>query len=324
MKILVLTVSDQQHHPLHQYTDLHRIYDFKNWIEGFRELAHDCFFFDYYRSFVEDGPRVMEDKIFDFVRNKNIDFVIIPNIYYEIGVRFLNKLKQYAVKSIMVFFDDSSRFETTNRLYVGLCDYIVTHESADALRFYEKYPVRTDFFPCYPSYNYYQNTMQQSADDLTQTLGVCFIGARIADRETYIRTLQSAGISLTVYGKDWPNGMISQNKMVHIFAKSKISLNFTKSAPQNGSRQLKARAFEIVMSGGFLLSEHDDELTYYFDVGTEIDTFRSAEECISKIRFFLKNPDIRSAMQEKAYNKAKTIYSLEAAWTRYLNGLIRA
>lgn len=318
MKILILTVSDQQHNLLNRYIDLHCNYDFNNWVNGFRGLAHECFFFDYYQSFVEEGPGIMEEKILAIVQNSNIDLVIIPNMYYEVGLTFLCKLRRQTAKSIMVFFDDSSRFENTNRFYVGLCDFIVTHESINSLKFYEKYHAQVDFFPCYPSYNFYQNIINHATDDPSERHEVCFVGARIADRETYINALLVANVPLTVYGTGWPNGVISQRKMVQSFAASKISLNFTKNASNKYSRQLKARAFEIVMAGGFLLTEHDDELADYFTVGTEIDTFHSVEECISKINLYLNNSELRTRMQQKATQKAKAKYSLESAWTTYL------
>ena len=42
MKVLFLTISDQQCHPLNEYSDLHRTYDFISWEAGFKAI-HQMF-----------------------------------------------------------------------------------------------------------------------------------------------------------------------------------------------------------------------------------------------------------------------------------------
>lgn len=324
MKILVLTVSDQQRHPLGRYSDLHRTYDFDNWIFGFKNIKHGCCFFDYYKSFVEDGPLRMEEQILDVVKRDKIELVVVPNIYYEVGVSFLDQLRKRGVKTIMVFFDDSSRFDSTNRFYLGASDYVLTHDSADAIKLYEEIGFTAEFFPCYPSYHFYQSLISAPETDPIQRPEVCFVGARIADRGEYLSALQSAGVPLMVFGNGWPNGMLSQSRMAKLFAASEISLNFVKNVSNTSARQLKARAFEIVMSGGFLLTEHDEELADYFDVGLEIDSFSSVDECIEKVRFYIANGALAAEMGARASQKAKKLYSFESAWSKYLDAIEQA
>jgi hypothetical protein len=324
LKILVLTASDQQRHPLGRYLDLQCTYDFNNWVFGFNGLNHECCFFDYYKSFVENGPGQMEEDILDTVRRKNIDLVVVPNMYYEIGVSFLEKLKRLDVKSVMVFFDDSSRFESTNRLYIGSCDFVLTHDSVDAIKLYDGHAVRVEFFPCYPSYNYFQSLISAPEDHTMESPGICFVGAKIADREQYLDALTSAGIPLGIFGRGWPNGMLSQSRMAKLFAASGISLNFVKNVSNTGARQLKARAFEIVMSGGFLLTEYDEEIADYFDVGVEMDSFSSVDECIEKVRFYMANGAVAVEMGARASQKAKRLYSFESAWSKYLDAIEQA
>jgi hypothetical protein len=320
----VLTASDQQRHPLGRYLDLHCTYDFNNWVFGFNGLNHECCFFDYYKSFVEDGPLRMEEQILDAVKRQKIELVVVPNMYYEVSVSFLGQLRRRGVRTIMVFFDDSSRFESTNRYCLGASDYVLTHESADAINLYEELGFTAEFFPCYPSYHFYQALISSPETDPIQRPEVCFVGARIADRDEYLGALQSAGIPLTVFGKGWPNGMLSQSRMAKLFAASGISLNFVKNVSNTGARQLKARAFEIVMSGGFLLTEYDKELADYFDVGLEIDSFSSVDECIEKVRFYMANMELAAEMGARASQKARKLYSFESAWSKYLDAIEQA
>jgi hypothetical protein len=103
MNILFLSVTDQHNHSIGKYVDLHRTYDFNNWVDGFASLSHRFFIFDYYELFVKKGPTATEECIQTIVEHENVDLVILPNLYYEIGVRFLDILRRRGAKSVVVF-----------------------------------------------------------------------------------------------------------------------------------------------------------------------------------------------------------------------------
>lgn len=75
------------------------------------------------------------------------------------------------------------------------------------------------------------------------------------------------------------------------------------------------------------MSEHSDELADYFDIGREIDTFRSPQGLLDKVRFYLENDDLRGQMATRARDKVEKRYSFESNWLRYLadieNGAIK-
>lgn len=321
MNILFLSVTDQRNHPLAKYSDLHCTYDFNNWIDGFNSIGHNFLYYTFYENFVEGGVDLIENDIENIIQENNINLIIIPNMYYEIGVAFLKKLSFFGTKSVVVFFDDSSRFESTSRFYVGLCDYVVTHESKHALKLYEPYDCNVTFFPCFPSTNHYEKILLLANKASHPMVGVSFVGAKIADRADFISKLNLLNITVSVFGSGWPHGRISQDEMLKIFRDSKISLNFTKSGSAASNMQLKARAFEIILAGGFLLTEYDEELCQYFDVGTEIDVFTTAEDCAEKVGFYLGNPDVRLNMQRLASLKCKSSLNFECAWSIFFNNI---
>lgn len=328
MRLLFLTISDQQHHPLHRYTDLHCSYDFRTWEAGFNTVCADVHIFDYYESFVADGPVVMEDHIRELVRKHHIQLLIVPNMYFELAPTFLRELRSYGCKSLVAFFDDSMRFENTNRFYLSSFDFYLTHESEESSILYKPYGIDTEFFPVLPSYSYYENIIRNIDTANIETIhDVVFVGAKIADRNVFIDYLMANGIDIGVYGRGWEAGMLSTEKMLAAFHASKISLNFVKTIDGSGRAQFKARLFEIIMAGGFVLSEHSDELTDYFDIGLDIDTFRSPEKLLEKIKFYLANDNLRKEMAARAIDKVRKHYSFESSWRKYLtdmeNGTIK-
>ena len=329
MKILFLTISDQQHHPLHKYLDLHCNFDFSAWEAGYRAVSSNVHIFDYYASFVSNGPFSMECRIRELVLKNNVQLLIVPNMYYELAPSFLNELRRLGCKSLVVFFDDSMRFEGTNRFYLNAFDYYLTHESMASKALYKPYGIDAEFFPVVPSHSFYKEIVQRVNKTRFENVSdVVFVGAKIADRDVFIDyLLKDNNVNISVYGKGWDAGMLATEDMLSAFNLSKISLNFVKAIDGSGRTQLKGRLFEIIMAGGFVLSEHSDELADYFDIGHEIDTFRSPQELLDKVRFYLENKDLREEMAARAKDKSEKLFSFESHWQRYLtnikNGILK-
>ena len=322
MKILFLTVSDQQHHPLNKYIDLHCNYDFRSWESGFRAICPNVYILDYYASFVSTGPFGMERRILELVRKNNIQLLIVPNMYYELAPTFLNELRTLGCKSLVVFFDDSMRFEDTNRFYLSSFDYYLTHESDDSKELYRPYGIDAEFFPIAPSRSFYGEIIQSlDKTSVEHANDVVFIGAKIADRDVFIDCLKNNGVNISVYGRGWDAGMLSSEEMIAAYNSSKISLNFLKAIGSSGRVQLKGRLFEIILAGGFVLSEFSEELTDYFDIGREIDTFRSSQELLDKVRFYLEHSTLREEMSARAREKVEKHYSFETNWLRYFTDI---
>lgn len=73
---------------------------------------------------------------------------------------------------------------------------------------------------------------------------------------------------------------------------------------------MNMRIFEATGCGTFLLAEHYDNLSEYFDVGTEIETFRDTPEMLDKIRFFLRHDSARERIAAKGQERCLREHSL--------------
>jgi Glycosyl transferases group 1/DUF based on E. rectale Gene description (DUF3880) len=56
------------------------------------------------------------------------------------------------------------------------------------------------------------------------------------------------------------------------------------------------RVFDILACGGFVLAEHNEALEELFDVGFEIESYRTLAELREKVSYYLENPDQASAI----------------------------
>lgn len=84
---------------------------------------------------------------------------------------------------------------------------------------------------------------------------------------------------LKIYSKCWIEIPEEKNDLAKIFNSSKINLNI------NSNYQI----FEILSSGGFLLTNENENLEKYFKISKHLETYKDINDLIDKIDFYLKN-----------------------------------
>lgn len=78
-----------------------------------------------------------------------------------------------------------------------------------------------------------------------------------------------------------------------------------------GKQTANMRIFEATGCGVFLLAEYHDNLKDYFELGTEIETFRDDKELIKKIHYYLAHPEEREAIARRGQARCLRDYSME-------------
>jgi spore maturation protein CgeB len=93
------------------------------------------------------------------------------------------------------------------------------------------------------------------------------------------------------------------NELHNLLAQSKIVLNITNASFYGAGTGINLRIFEAVAAGCFLLTDYCDEIREVFEIGKEIDTFRSAEELSEKVRYYLEHNDKRIDIARRGHEK---------------------
>lgn len=93
---------------------------------------------------------------------------------------------------------------------------------------------------------------------------------------------------LKTYSKCWKGFLKSEQELAKVYNSSKINLNITNS----GKSSINYRVFEILASGGFLLTDEREDLKEYFKISKQLETYSNIEDLIDKINFYLKNLNI--------------------------------
>ncbi|MCT7516354.1 glycosyltransferase family protein [Aliarcobacter cryaerophilus] len=318
-KILFLRHSNHKDHWLNKFIDLNRTYDALNWEEGFNAIENThTTTFDYYQYLLSNSLEELQNELIRIVTKNAFDYIILPAVYYEFSKETLDYIRKNTHSKIIIeFFDDTITFNSYNIYYIQSVDYIVTHESQESLQLYSNLGTKANFFPNYPSYQFYKS---KAIFNKEFNYDVTFIGTNLADRNIFYNAIKEK-FFVKFFGNGWNNKYVNTDDMISIFHSSKISLNFTKTIDNKDNNQLKGRMFDICMAGGFLLTEYFPEIEQYYISGEEIETFTTTNELIEKITYYLTHEQERKRIQKAGFEKTKLLYSHETAWKKFLNDI---
>jgi hypothetical protein len=112
------------------------------------------------------------------------------------------------------------------------------------------------------------------------------------------------------------HAMGSAPEITTTFARYQVVLNFSNvwADGRSGATlipHVRLRDFEAPMCRTCYLTGHTDEIEEFYKVGTEIDTYRTREELVEKVRYYLAHPDAAERMREAAYQRARRDHTWE-------------
>jgi spore maturation protein CgeB len=104
-------------------------------------------------------------------------------------------------------------------------------------------------------------------------------------------------------------GAVPFKEIAAIFSRYEVCLNFSNvwADGRPGSRlipHVRLRDFEAPMCRTCYLTGHTEEITEFYKVEREIDTYRTPDELIEKSRFYLSHPNSAERLREGGYRRA--------------------
>lgn len=96
------------------------------------------------------------------------------------------------------------------------------------------------------------------------------------------------------------------SEMPKVFHASKINLNFTIPNIKSG---IPLRIWDVLGSGGFLLTNYQAEIPYYFKEGEDLVCFDGIDDMREKIAYYLAHEEERKQIAQNGYEKVKEHHS---------------
>jgi spore maturation protein CgeB len=105
-------------------------------------------------------------------------------------------------------------------------------------------------------------------------------------------------------------GPVPFTRICDVFSSHEVILNFSNvwsdgRAGSNLIPHVRLRDFEAPMCRTCFLTGYTDEITEFYAIGKEIDTYNSTEEFVDKVRFYLSHPQAAEQLRESGYQRAR-------------------
>lgn len=222
-------------------------------------------------------------------RRDQIDLIITYFSGAEVSASTLKKCRELCIPMVSFHYDDRLHFrgKKINGQYSGpisVCrQYDRNYTNApQSLSKYRAMGACASFLPEAANPDHFKPTKSLKIYD------VSFIGARYGYRESFISQLAGKGINVECFGPGWPNGVISEDQMVEVYNASWINLGFGYIGDTTLTC-LKGRDFEVPSCGAVYMTTNSKELDLVYDVGNEILSYASVDDCAAKITNLLKD-----------------------------------
>ena len=124
-----------------------------------------------------------------------------------------------------------------------------------------------------------------------------------------------SGDMLPLPGVDMRGPVDYETQMPAVFHYSRININATLRTIRTG---IPLRVLDILGSGGFLLTDPQEEIPEHFTPGRELEIYRSLEELYEKTDWYLSHEEERQAIARAGFEKVKRDFTFDAAIHRML------
>lgn len=102
---------------------------------------------------------------------------------------------------------------------------------------------------------------------------------------------------------------VSDEELIWLYSRSQISLGFLEvydkhDPSRNVARHVHLREFEAPMSGALYFTGYLDELSEFYELDKEIVVYRSEQELLDKILYYLSHPYQAETIRKAGYQRA--------------------
>lgn len=143
------------------------------------------------------------------------------------------------------------------------------------------------------------------------------------ERHDYLKcvaeTLEATNLKMDIFTGSKASSDINANyhgfvsydeEMPRIFNASKININIVARNIRSG---VPLRVFDVLASGGFLVTSYQNEIAELFENGKELVMFASEQELSELILYYLEHEDERMEIAKNGFKKVKEQFTYEMA-----------
>lgn len=258
-------------------------------------------------------PRLASGVLDQLIQSVRPSYILVIGFAHKFfNPEYLKSTAQQHRAKLLLYDTDSCNLYDRRREFI----YFLEHELPIYDRIYSFSKVTTRLFretrrldATYLPFG----AVAREACEGQKTLDVVFVGTCDLRR---ILLLESIRDSVTIRGNRWQRNepLISSDlnrriedqpiwgqELLALLGSAKIVLNITRSEFHSAETGVSLRIFEALSVGCFLLTDYCDEIADLFDIGREIEVFRSSAELVDKVKYYLSHNKERERIARSGY-----------------------
>lgn len=160
---------------------------------------------------------------------------------------------------------------------------------------------------------------EDSLSDIATVFKNTFLGYKHAQlSRIQLLNLLAARLPVSLYSDSQDERLIGvryrgtvdyMQDMPKVFNCSKVNINLTICNIRSG---IPLRVWDIMGSGGFVLTNYQTELPEYFQNGRELVFYESFDDCLRKAEYYITHEDERKSIAENGFNEVLKHHSYDA------------
>ena len=275
-------------------------YEFCHFIPALKKLGHELAFFDTLQKKRYADFSDLNRQLLLCVEKEQPELIFFVLLGYEVWTETLALIAAGSSAALINWgTDDSWKYASFSRLIAPFFDLYTTTDRPTMRKAVD------DGLD-----NFYLTQWAADSGRLQRPLSaaecrheISFIGSNYGDREKWIVALRERGFAVEAFGYGWPNGSLTGEEMAAIMRASVISLNLSAAsvAADNGTRQIKARVFEVPGAGGLLLTQAAEGLEEYYQPDAEIVVFETMEDLLTQVARLLSETGERDRIAHAGF-----------------------
>jgi hypothetical protein len=289
--------------------------------EPLRALGHEVEHFDHFRSNREVGPEAASERFLANVRRGHYDAILYQTACQE--ARYIGEAVREAGRhapTIAWNSDDDFAWESQTSLMAPYFTYMFTTYPHIFEQNRTRYSnLRLSQWACFDNFGEF---------DRMKDLDFTFAGQIYGDRVRSSRYLAKRA-GLQVYGfmsgrvrtpafLYWPGirsatfrfpsiygAPIHYREINEIWNRSRISYTPMEASVSADIHQIKSRTFEQGLSGTLMVCRLSPNLERYYEPGREFVPFDDLDDCVDKVKFYLKHESERVRIAKAYYERTR-------------------
>lgn len=289
-------------------------YAYQTWNAPLRKIFQDFVSFDPQEEIYKYGKDVMNRKFLETIKREQPDYIFLWLIYDEFYIETLLRIREVCPKAKIINYcgDDDAMFDNYSIYLSLIIDYFfVTHK---------------EYIPGYKNKAFLScatNTDQFKPLTVEKKYDVTFIGTPKKDRKEFVEYLMNKGVKIKIFGAGWQDypqfskiygGFLNPEEYTKVINQSRINICFTKNYA--GVTHVIQKFFETAACKVFMLTEHSPRYAELFRDKKELVMFKTKEELLEKINYYLKNEKEREKIATKAYERIMKDFSKDTEFKK--------